>query len=79
MVSEVPVRDLRNHSADVLRRVASGEHLTVTRDGEPVAALRPLRRRPQRTADLIDRRAKLPPFSLAALRADLDDVLDPSL
>jgi prevent-host-death family protein len=39
---EVSVRELRNHTADVLRRVESGERLRVTVDRRPVAELIPL-------------------------------------
>lgn len=39
---EVSVRALRNHTADVLRRVEAGESLRVTVDRRPVAELRPL-------------------------------------
>ena len=42
---EVSVRELRNHTADVLRRVEAGERLTVTVDRRPVAELVPLPRR----------------------------------
>ena len=35
-------RELRNDSAEVLRRVAAGESLTVTNRGEPVARMVPL-------------------------------------
>lgn len=38
--------ELRKHGADVIERVLRGEPLTVTRNGAPVAALRPLQRRP---------------------------------
>ncbi len=33
MAIDVSVRELRNHTADVLRRVEAGEHLRVTVDG----------------------------------------------
>jgi prevent-host-death family protein len=39
---DVSVRELRNHTADVLRRVESGERLRVTVDRRPVAELVPL-------------------------------------
>jgi prevent-host-death family protein len=39
---EVSVRELRNHTADVLRRVEAGERLRVTVDRRPVAELTPL-------------------------------------
>jgi prevent-host-death family protein len=39
---DVSVRELRNHTADVLRRVEAGERLRVTVDRRPVAELVPL-------------------------------------
>ena len=78
-MSSVPVRDLRNRSADVLARVTQGESLTVTRDGEPVATIGPLPRRPVGVAQLIERRKSLPLIDAAVLRADLDELLDPAL
>ena len=42
MADEVSVRELRNHTADVLRRVEAGERLRVTVDRRPVAELIPL-------------------------------------
>jgi prevent-host-death family protein len=44
---EVAVRDLRNHTTRVLRRVERGEKLRVTVNGRPVAELGPLARRRQ--------------------------------
>ena len=78
-MSSVPVRDLRNHSAEVLARVLRGESLTVTRDGEPVAAIIPLPRREVGIAQLIERRRTLPPVDAARLRADVDELLDSEL
>jgi len=46
MADEVSVRELRNHTAAVLRRVEAGERLRVTVDRRPVAQLVPL---PQRS------------------------------
>lgn len=45
MSDDVSVRALRNHTAEVLRRVEAGEHLRVTVDRRPVAELRPLQTR----------------------------------
>lgn len=45
MAGEVSVRELRNHTAAVLRRVEAGETLTVTVDRRPVAELTPLPKR----------------------------------
>ncbi len=39
----VASRDLRNHTADVLRRVADGSRVTVTVNGTPVAEIGPVR------------------------------------
>jgi len=75
----VAVRDLRNHGGEILNRVAGGEILTVTRDGDPVAELRPLPRRPLQAARLLERWRALPVVDLAGLRADIDEVVDPAL
>jgi prevent-host-death family protein len=42
MPDDVSVRELRNHTAEVLRRVEAGERLRVTVDRRPVAELVPL-------------------------------------
>lgn len=75
----VTVRDLRNHGGDVLDRVSRGEAVVVTRDGVPIAELRPVRRRGLTASELIARRRNLPRLDPEALRRDLDSVLDPSL
>lgn len=41
MATDVPQRDLRNHTADLLRRVERGERLRITVHGHPVAELVP--------------------------------------
>jgi prevent-host-death family protein len=78
-MAEVTTRELRNHGGEILDRVAGGEALTVTRDGRPVAELRPLPRRPMPAALLLDRWHRLPAVDPAKLRADVDALLDPSL
>jgi prevent-host-death family protein len=42
MSDEVSVRELRKHTADILRRVEAGQRLRVTIDRRPVAELVPL-------------------------------------
>jgi prevent-host-death family protein len=44
MATEVPSRELRNKTADLLRRVGAGEEIVVTTRGKPVAALVPFKR-----------------------------------
>lgn len=78
-MDEVAIRDLRNHGGEILNRVAAGEALTVTRDGEPIAELRPLRRRPVPARLLLQRWRRLPVVDPDQLRADIDSVLDPTL
>ena len=63
----------------MLSRVSRGEILTVTSDGTEVAELRPVSRRSPSTRLLIERRRLLPPVDTAALRSDIDDLLDASL
>ncbi|WP_454851821.1 type II toxin-antitoxin system Phd/YefM family antitoxin [Promicromonospora soli] len=71
----IAARDLRNHTADVLRRVADGDHVTVTQHGTPVAEIGPVRNARSRSL----RRAELLQILGSAqadvgLRADLDEL-----
>jgi prevent-host-death family protein len=78
-MAEVTIRELRNHGGDVVDRVAAGERLTVTRDGRPVAELRPYRSAPLRADILLRRWRRLPTLDVRLLRGDLDSVVDPRL
>jgi prevent-host-death family protein len=78
-VAEVTIRDLRNRGGEVVDRVAAGEQVTITRGGKPVAELVPARRKALGVAALQERRRALPYVDPAALRTDLDSVLNPSL
>lgn len=74
-MSIVASRDLRNHTAEVLRRVGKGERVTVTVNGTPVAEIGPVRAQRRlamsRTefAELVLRHRADP-----GLRADLDEL-----
>ena len=75
---DVSVRELRNHTADVLRRVEAGERLRVTVDRRPVAELVPL---PQRSTWVPWRRAvdalvQADPGLQAQLDEALPDTID---
>jgi len=48
-MTSVASRDLRNHTADLLREVAAGRHVTITVHGEAVAELVPAHRHRRRT------------------------------
>ncbi len=78
-MSDVTIRDLRNHGGDVVDRVQRGERLTVTRAGVPVAELRPVRRAGLSASELVARRQHLPRVDPWAWRADVDEILDSSL
>ena len=78
-MAEISIRELRNHGGEVIDRVALGEEVTVTRDGKPVAQLRPLDKPPLSITVLLRRWAKLPAMDPEALRRDLDAAVDPSL
>jgi prevent-host-death family protein len=78
-MSEVSIRDLRNHGREVIDRVERGEWLTVTRDGRQVAELRPLGPLPVKAAVLIERWSRLPPFDPEGLRRDLHQAIDAGL
>jgi prevent-host-death family protein len=75
----VTIRDLRNHGGDVVDRVEAGERVTVTRDGRPVAELRPVRSRGVSSALLLERWRRLPAVEVDALRRDIDAIIDQSL
>jgi len=65
MAIRVASRDLRNNTADLLRRVDAGEQIVITKRGDPVASLVPFqqpRRRWLPRAELVRR--------LAATQAD---------
>ena len=73
------MRELRNEGGRVLDRVLAGESVLVTRDGQPVAELRPLPHATLDSATLLRRWRHLPSVDPDALRADLDAVLDQTL
>lgn len=86
-MSEIAARELRNHTAEVLRRVQGGELVTITSRGRPVAELvpvQPARRRPIPRAELLRRlsRTQADPAlreDLAVLAGDTTDDLGPIL
>jgi antitoxin (DNA-binding transcriptional repressor) of toxin-antitoxin stability system len=77
-MTNVTIRELRNHGGEVVDRAARGEQITITRSGRPVAELRALR--PPLSAEaLLSRWNRLPAVDPAALRLDIDQLLDPGL
>jgi prevent-host-death family protein len=78
-MAEITIRELRNHGGEVVDRVARGEQITVTRSGKPVAELRPVSRPSLSAETLLARWRRLPPVDYRAMRAELDEVLEPTL
>ena len=78
-MTEVSIRDLRNHGGEILDSVMRGARVTVTRQGRPIAALVPLTQQGTDTADLLERWGGTPTFDFAGLRADLETILDGSV
>lgn len=73
------MRDLRNRGGEVLDRVLAGEHITVTRDGTPVAELRPVPGSRLSAEALVERFRRLPPVDAMSFRDDIDAAIDQAI
>lgn len=75
-MAQVPARDLRNRTAEVLRRVEAGEEIEVLRDNRPVAKIIPISRRPQwiPASEVVRELSRLGPDT-TGLSAELSDLL----
>jgi prevent-host-death family protein len=73
-------RELRNNSAAVLREIQAGGTVIITRNGVPVAEVRPLARRRfvPRTA-IMEAARHAPRVEASRMRADIDAVADQSI
>ena len=72
-------RELRNRNAEIINAVSRGDSFIVTRNGEPVAELRPLvhgRNRVVPKSEIIAAFANGPRIDARRLRADLDRLID---
>lgn len=82
MTKVIPQRELRNQNAAVIAAAAAGETFVVTRNGTPVAELRPITPRRQtfvpKTA-LAVVAARGPHVDAATFQADVDRLLDQRL
>lgn len=82
MTKTIAQRELRNENAKVIDAVAAGETFVVTRNGEPVAELRPVRAGRR----VFVSREEVAALAVAAVRidrhlfrADLDRMIDQGL
>ena len=80
MAETINQRTLRNQSGEIMRRVEKGESFVITRDGEPLAELVPLRR-PRFVAldKVLPLFARAAPVDIGELRRDLDAFADQSM
>ena len=80
MGGEISQRELRNDSGRIMRALVEGETFTVTRNGEPVGELTPLRRhRFVRAEAAIELFRAAPTVDYERLRTDLDRVADQTI
>jgi len=82
MAKVIAQRELRNDNAKVIEAVAAGESFVVTRNGVPVAELRPIqqsRRTFVPTAELQVLTGAEPRINGELFMADLDRVVDQGL
>jgi len=82
MVKSIAQRQLRNDNAKVIAAVAAGETFVVTRNGVPVAELRPVRavrRGAVPKAELLALSTAGPALSAREFRADLDGLVEQGL
>lgn len=80
-MSTVPARDLRNRTAEILRRVEAGEEIEVLKDNRPIARIVPLtsRRTWVPAAEIMHELGRLGPDSTGLaeeLRATLTDTTE---
>jgi prevent-host-death family protein len=82
MPRTIAQRELRNDNARVIAAVAAGESFVITRNGIPVAELRPIRSSRRATIPKVELMALAisgPHVDLQRFRADLDRVIDQGL
>jgi prevent-host-death family protein len=80
MARQITQRELRNDSAAILRAVAEGEMFILTRNGTPIAEVRPLRRRAfVSRAELAEAAPRMARIDPARFRADVDPATQQTL
>jgi len=78
-MADVTVRDLRNRGGAILNQVETGTSFVVTRDGDPVALLSPLGRKPVSRDTIIKRFKNLPAIDSEQFRKDIDAIVDQAI
>ncbi|MBW1597504.1 type II toxin-antitoxin system Phd/YefM family antitoxin [Streptomyces sp. JJ38] len=68
-------REFRNNSAAVMDAVEAGETYYITRNGNEVAELRPIHRKPRLSArELVERHRRLPRVDYARMREEAEEL-----
>lgn len=78
MTRTISQRELRNESGEILRAVDRGEEFIVTRNGVPVAELRPIRHYLIPTDRLRAALRRVPRIDADEFRRSVDAILDQS-
>ena len=77
MARRISQRELRNDSGKIMRALTEGEQFVITRNGEPVGELLPMRRRRfVRVEAITEIFANAPAVDAKRLRSDLDAIAD---
>jgi antitoxin (DNA-binding transcriptional repressor) of toxin-antitoxin stability system len=77
MTREITQRELRNQSGEIMRELDRGEWFIVTRDGQPVGELRPIRPRQFVSTRVLQVALRgVGPIDHRQFRADVDATLD---
>lgn len=80
MGAEISQRELRNESGRIMRALTEGETFVITRNGEPIGELSPLRRRRfVRAEAAVELFRTAAPVDASRLRRDLDQFADQDL
>ncbi len=82
MIKTIPQRELRNNNAKVIEEVVAGESFVVTRNGVPVAELRPVRTTRRNFVpknEIVSLAAASPHVDFEEFRTDLDRAVDQGL
>jgi antitoxin (DNA-binding transcriptional repressor) of toxin-antitoxin stability system len=80
VITTISQRQLRNDSGDIMKRLDQGECFIVTRAGQPVGELTPLRRQRFVSADAaVAMFQQAPSIDAGRFRADVDAVADPGI
>ena len=76
MSTVISQRELRNNSGEIMRALDRGEEFIITRNGQPVGELRPVRRRFVARAALLAAFRGAPPIDARRFREQIDSILD---